>query len=268
MSDPLAAPDAALLTAPPSLSLEGKVAWITGATRGLGRTAACAFAGAGAAVVLTGRRGDQLEALADAIRASGAAAEAVAGSVEDAGDVARTAERIGARFGRLDVLVNNAGISPMFQPAEAVDLEAFSGVLETNLTGAVRCCQAAFPLLREAGGASIVNVSSVHGTVAHERLLAYAASKGGIELVTRTLALDWAPHGIRVNAVAPGYAGTDMTASLLEHERWREHLLQRIPLRRFAEPPEIAAAMLFLASPASSYVTGTTLFVDGGWTAQ
>ena len=122
--------------------------------------------------------------------------------------------------------------------------------------------------MEAAGGGTIVNVSSVHGSTGHERLSAYAASKGGLELLTRSLALEGAGRNIRVNALAPGYLETDMTRDLREHERWRAELLGKIPMGRFARPEELVGAMLFLAGPASSYMTGATLIVDGGWTAQ
>jgi NAD(P)-dependent dehydrogenase (short-subunit alcohol dehydrogenase family) len=259
--------DRQLLTTPPSLRLDGKVAWVTGASRGLGRTLAFAFAGAGAAVLLTARSADALGELADELRDGGVDVAVVAGSVSDATAIAAAIDAAGERWGRLDVLVNNAGISPSFVRAERLDMDVWRDVLDVNLSAPLVCARAALPLMEAAGGGSIVNVSSVHGARAHERLIAYAASKGGVEMVTRTLAVEWAPRGIRVNSVAPGYLETEMTVGLREHERWRSALLERIPLGRFGTTDEVAGAVLFLAGDASRYVTGTTLFVDGGWTA-
>jgi NAD(P)-dependent dehydrogenase (short-subunit alcohol dehydrogenase family) len=139
--------------------------------------------------------------------------------------------------------------------------------MDVNLLAPFACCRAALPLMEAAGGGSIVNVSSIHGTRAYERIIAYAASKGGLEMMTRTLAVEWADRGVRVNAVAPGYFETDMSAGLLAHDHWGQELRRRIPMRRFAQPAEVVPAILFLAGPASSYITGTTLFVDGGWNA-
>ncbi len=258
----------ALVQTPPTLRLDGKAAWITGASRGLGRALAFALAGAGAELLLTARDAAGVEQVAQTIREAGGVAHAVPGSVADDDALAATLAFARREWGRLDVLVNNAGISPSFARAEEVEDALWREVLEVNLTGPFRCCKAALPLLEAAGGASVVNVSSIHGHVAHERVAAYGASKGGLELLTRTLALEWARRGIRVNALAPGYLETDMTSGLREHGRWRERLLDRIPLGRFGAPAEIAGAVLFLASDASSYVTGTTLFADGGWTAQ
>ncbi|MDO8212605.1 SDR family NAD(P)-dependent oxidoreductase [Conexibacter sp. CPCC 206217] len=268
MNSSIAGTDAALLAQPPVMRLDGKVAWVTGASRGLGRSLAYALAGAGAEVLLSARSQEPLEQTAAAIRAHGGVAHALGGSVADAADVERAAALVRETWGRLDVLINNAAISPTFKRSEEVGEREWRDVLETNLSGAFHCCQAAAPLMDAAGGGSIVNVSSVHGRVAHERLIAYAASKGGLEMVTRTLAIEWARRGIRVNSVAPGYLETEMTAALRNHERWSEKLLARVPLGRFGTTSEVAAAALFLASEAASYVTGTTLFIDGGWTAQ
>ena len=159
-------------------------------------------------------------------------------------------------------------MSPVFERFERLDDDVWREVLNVNLLGAVGCCRAALPLFDAAGGGSVVNISSVHGSRAHERLVAYAASKGALEMVTRTLAIEWAARDVRVNAVAPGYLETDMTAGLREHPRWAESLRSRIPLARFGTTAEVTSAVLFLASPSSSYITGTTLHIDGGRTAQ
>ena len=258
--------DRALLAAPPDLDFAGKSVWITGASRGLGRALAFAFAGAGAGLVLSARSGDKLSEVAQVIRAHGGKVETVVGSIADAAVVACATDTIEREWGQLDVLVNNAGISPSFVRSERLDSVQWREVIDVNLSAPFFCSQAALPLLERAGG-SIVNISSVHATRAHERLIAYAASKGGLEMVTRTLAVEWASRGIRVNAVAPGYLETEMTAGLREHPRWSESLKDRIPLRRFAAAAEVVPAVLLLAGPTGSYITGTTIYVDGGWTA-
>lgn len=261
-------PDATLLQSPSSLRLDGKVAWVTGASQGLGRAIALAMAGAGAEVLLTARNEAALEEVSHLIQRAGGVAEVVAGSVTEPSDVAAAVSAAERRWGHLDVLVNNAGIGTSFRRAEQVGDEEWARVLDVNLTAPFACARAALTLLERSQAASVVNVSSVHGQVGGARLAAYCASKGGVELLTRCLAIEWAPKGIRVNSLAPGYLVTEMTAALREHDELSSQLLSRVPMRRFGRPEEIAAAALFLASEASSYVTGATLSADGGWTAQ
>jgi NAD(P)-dependent dehydrogenase (short-subunit alcohol dehydrogenase family) len=259
--------DRELLTNPPNLRLDGKVVWITGASRGLGRALAFAFAGVGAEVLLCARSTDALGEVAGEIREHGGVAEVLAGSISDQAVIAQAAGLIDERWGKLDALINNAGISPAFVRAERLDDADWQATLAVNLSAPLHCCQAALPWLEHAGGGSIVNISSIHGTRAHERLIAYAATKGALEMVTRTLAVEWAPRGIRVNSLAPGYLETEMTVGLREHERWRELLMSRIPVRRFATVAEVIPIVLLMAGPGSSYMTGTTVYLDGGWTA-
>jgi NAD(P)-dependent dehydrogenase (short-subunit alcohol dehydrogenase family) len=260
-------PERGLLTAPPSLRLDGRVAWITGASRGLGRAIAFAFAGLGAEVVLCARSADQLEQVAADIRAVGGVAETVVGSVSEPAVIDAAAALIDRRWGKLDVLVNNAGISTSFVRAERLDEADWRETLEVNLTAPFATSRASLPLLERGDRATVINISSVHGVRAHERLIAYAASKGGLEMLTRTLAVEWAARNIRVNAVAPGYIETDMTAALRESDRWAEALRDRTPVGRFATTAEIVPSVALLAARDSTYTTGATLYVDGGWTA-
>jgi NAD(P)-dependent dehydrogenase (short-subunit alcohol dehydrogenase family) len=206
--------------------------------------------------------------VADTIRAAGGRAEVCAGSVTDPDHLAQAAELAQRTWGRLDVLVNNAGISPAYGRVERVDPAEFDETLEVNLGAVFRCCRAALPLLEKSEAASVVNISSMHSVAALERMAAYAASKAGLEMLSRTIALEWADRGIRVNCVAPGYIETDMTAVLQGSERHYQALLDRIPMGRFARPREIAGAVLFLAGDASAYMTGASLVIDGGWSAR
>ena len=248
----------------PTTDLEGVVAWVTGAGRGLGRAAAIGLAAAGARVVLTARRSDDL---AEVSGITEGGAEQMPGSVTDGEAMRAIVQEIQRRWGRLDILVNAAGISPVFADAERLDDNDWRATIDTNLTGTFMCCRAAARLMLAAGSGSIVNVSSVHATSGFGKLAAYAASKGGVEALTRALAVEWAPHGVRVNAVAPGYFRTDLSKPLLE-SRWGEAIVNQIPLGRVAEPHELVDAVLFLVGSGSSYVTGSVLTVDGGWTAQ
>jgi NAD(P)-dependent dehydrogenase (short-subunit alcohol dehydrogenase family) len=189
------------------------------------------------------------------------------GSVTDGEAMRAIVLEIERRWGRLDVLVNAAGVSPVFADAERLEEAEWRVTIETNLTGTFLCCRAAARLMLPAGRGSIINMSSVHATSAFGKLAAYAASKGGVEALTRALALEWAPHAVRVNAIAPGYFRTDLSRPLLE-SRWGEAVLNQIPLGRVAEADELVATILFLAGPGSSYMTGSILSVDGGWTAR
>jgi len=248
--------------------LQGKVAWVTGAGQGVGAAIAEGLAEAGASVILQSRRLDALEAVRDKIVANGGTADIVAGDVTDEAVAEAVVTLARRRWDRLDILVNNAGISPALHRSEQLSVADWQQVIDTNLSGVFICARAAGAIMIEQGAGSIVNMSSVHGQVGLPRLAAYSASKGGVEQLTRTLALEWAAAGVRVNAVAPGYLETPMTAGLRSHDQWSRRLRERIPMGRFGLPHEVVGAVTFLASDAASYVTGSVLHVDGGWTAQ
>ncbi len=249
-----------------SLVLDGKVAWVTGAGRGLGAAIAQGLAASGAAVILTARTVSELTETLAKIEADGGRGMVAPADVTDPAQVEAVVTAAVERFGALDILVNNAGISPVLNRSEALSLTDWKHILEVNLTGAFICARAAGQLMLAGSGGSIISISSVHGQAGWPRLAAYAASKGGLEMLTRTLAVEWADRNVRVNAVAPGYFATEMTAGL-RASPLSEALVQRIPFARFGLPHEVVGAVLFLASDASSYVTGSTVSVDGGWTA-
>ena len=190
-------------------SLAGKVAVVTGSSRGIGRAIAEGLAGAGAAVAVNGREPESIESVAGAIAATGGKSLAVVADVSKAADVDRLIDVTVANFGRLDILVNNAGISPYYKPAEALTEFEWDEVISTNLKSVFLCCQAAGRVMIPQKSGRIINMSSVGGSVGLPRLIAYCAAKGAINQLTRVLALEWATHHILVNAIAPGYIETD-----------------------------------------------------------
>jgi len=248
-------------------ALSGKRVWVTGASRGLGRAIALGFAASGADVALTARSADGIQPVRDELEELGVKTMVLPASVSDSEAVCAAAQEIASAWGGLDVLVNCAGVSPVFKKAEFVEVEEWQQVMDVNTTGSFLCAREAGKLMLEGTGGSIVNISSIHGQVGAERMVAYGASKGAMDAITRTLALEWAPRGVRVNTISPGYFETDMTEALRGHQKWRQHLLDRIPMGRFGGPDELVSAALFLASDASSFMTGSNLVVDGGWTA-
>jgi len=245
--------------------LTGKVAVVTGAGRGIGRAIAEGLARHGARVVLTGRT----EAtLTDTAAAIGETASVQVADVSREADVLALRDAVIARCGRIDVLVNNAGINPIFRGIERVSLEDWQSIIDINLTGTFLCCKHLGEVMVERGAGSIINISSVAGHVGLLRSVPYCASKGGVEMLTRGLALDWAKRGVRVNTLAPGWVDTDLTHGLLEHDTHGRRLLDHTPMGRFATPGDMVGAAVFLASDASAYMTGQSLLIDGGWTAD
>ena len=245
---------------PNLFSLEGKTALVTGGSRGIGVAIARAFIDAGARVIITARGEAQL---AEAANSLGANAIAKRCDNSDPADIARMMADAW-RLCPIDILVNNAGISPYYKRIEHVTVEDWDAVLNVNLRGSYFCSAEFARRLFEAGlPGSIINVTSVSGLVPLEKLGVYGASKAGLQQLTKVMALEWAGRGVRVNAIAPGWTETGFTDDLFS-SRNGESLRADIPMGRLARPDDIAGAALYLASDASSYVTGTVLVVDGG----
>jgi len=248
--------------------MDGRVALVTGAGRGLGLAAAIGLAQAGAEVYLVSRTRAELEQAADTIRSDGGAAQALVCDVTNAGQV----KEAFAGLPRLDILVNNAG-GNLPEPFIEVTEERLDRILNLNVRAAFLVAQAAARKMleavdRKARGGAMVNISSQMGHVGAAGRTVYCMTKHALEGLTKALGVELAPHNIRVNSVAPTFIETPMTAPFFEEPRFREWVLNRIPLGRLGQIDEVTAAVVFLASPAASLITGTSLVVDGGWTAQ
>jgi NAD(P)-dependent dehydrogenase (short-subunit alcohol dehydrogenase family) len=248
--------------------LDGKVALVTGGSRGLGEVFTSALASAGARVALTSRSLEQAEQQAGALRSDhGAEALGLASDVTKPGAADDTVAAVLDRFGRLDILVNNAGVN-VRGPIEQLRDQDWDLVLDTNLKGPWLFCRAvAGPMKRQKWG-RVVNVSSMLGKVSMPGRTPYASGKAGLTLLTKTLALEWAAHGINVNALCPGPFATEINIPLLNDPAARAQIEANVPLGRWGDPAELGPAVVFLASEASSFMTGATLFIDGGYTAR
>ena len=249
------------------LDFEGRVVVVTGAGQGIGRGIALAFAEAGATVVAAGREPARLQETCALAAAAGGRAMAETLDVADTRRAPAFASAVEARHGPIDVLVNNAGTS-LREPTGDVTEEAWDATFAVNTRGVFFLTQAVGRGMTARRRGAVVNVGSVYQMVGRREMAAYAASKGGVAQLTRVLALEWAAHGVRVNCVAPGYVLTPLTAPVFERPGFLDDLRRRTPLGRYAEPREIAAPVLFLASDLASFITGQTLYVDGGWTAE
>ncbi|MFN0092817.1 MAG: SDR family NAD(P)-dependent oxidoreductase [Acidimicrobiales bacterium] len=246
--------------------VSGRVAVVTGASSGFGQRFARVLAAAGAHVVVGARRLERLEALAKESPRITAVACDVSDDAACQALIARTIDE----HGQLDILVNNAGSADAPDKAETEDPARFRGVIDVNLNAVFTLASLAGRQMLEQGGGSIINISSVHGQVgsAPNTMAAYCASKGGINALTRELALQWATRGVRVNAIAPGYFDTELTHGMIESDSGLGWITRNTPMRRTGRPGELDGALLFLASDASSYVTGQVVAVDGGWLAH
>jgi NAD(P)-dependent dehydrogenase (short-subunit alcohol dehydrogenase family) len=248
--------------------LEGKVAIVTGGSKGIGRAIALGFAGAGASVALAARGEDALHVTAKEVEAAGADALAVPTDVTDEDQVQALVDRTIERFGTVDILVNNAGAAPFMATLDQIRLDGFRKYFKVNFDSAVLCTRAVAPVMQAKGeGCAVLNVASVAGFIASPGLTYYASAKAALISLTRTVAQEWATYRVRVNALAPGWVETELNEPARQQvPEFNDNVLASIPLGRWGQPEEIAAAALFLCSPAASFITGAVLIVDGGQT--
>lgn len=248
-----------------AFDLTGKTAVVTGGNTGLGEAFAKALAEAGAGVALAARTRERSEAVAEEIQASGGKAIAVDLDVTDPAQVGRMLESVTERLGPVDILVNNAGVC-YHRPAAEVPLEEWHEVFDVNVHGLWHCAQAVGRRMIHNGGGAIINIGSISAMIVNRPQWqpAYNASKAAVHQLTRSLAAEWAPHNVRVNALAPGYVRTAM--SPVDEPQFRQHWIEDTPMQRYATPDELGPSIVYLASDASSFMTGSILVVDGGYT--
>ncbi|HYU58386.1 MAG TPA: SDR family NAD(P)-dependent oxidoreductase [Actinomycetota bacterium] len=249
-------------------SLTGKVAVITGGSKGIGKGIALAFADAGADVVLAARGEEDLTLAAKEVGGRGRRALAVPTDVSDPAQVQALIDRTVAELGTVDVLVNNAGAAPFMSTLDSMRMEGFRKYFEINFWGAVNAIRAVAPILTGKNAGSVINIASVAAYIASPGLSYYSTAKAAIVNLTKTIAFEWAGHRVRVNAIAPGWVESEMNARAREVDAFREGILQQIPLGRWGTPEDVAAVAVFLASDAAAFVTGSVYVVDGGQTVS
>ena len=247
--------------------LDGKVALVTGSGRGLGRAMALALAEAGADLVVTARTKKEIEETASHIRALGRRAISLVCDVTKKSSVDRAVERAVSKLERLDILVNNAGVA-IVKPFLKLDLKEWHTTMNTNLTSMFLFCQAVGPIMMKQGGGRIINIASVLGVKGRAGMVPYAVSKGGVLQFTRNLAVEWAPHNIKVNAIGPGAFYTRPMKVVLDDPKLGSVRREKIPLKRHGEPDELGPLVVYLASDASDYMTGEVIYMDGGELAK
>jgi len=251
----------------PAFDLSNRVAVVVGATSGIGKAIALGLADAGADVVPTGRRKNLVESAAREVESRGRRAMTVTADVTSTGSMNELAKAVIEAFGKVDILVNAAGITVRRATADVSDKE-WNEIIDTNLTGMLRACRAFGPYMIHRRYGRVINIGSLTSLVALHEVAAYGASKAGVAALTKSLAVEWAPYGVCVNAILPGVFRTALNEGLLDGTDRGRELLMRTPMRRFGQPEELAGAAVFLASEAAAFVTGHLLAVDGGFLAS
>ena len=247
-------------------NLKGKVAIVTGATRGIGEAIARGLAQCGARVVITGRKPDAVESVAASFRSEGLEGVPIAAHMGDSGAIAALVEKTLSECGGIDVIVNNAATNPVYGPLLEAGPDAFDKIMNVNIRGPLELAKAAHKSMAERGGGSVINISSVGGMRPEPYLGLYSVSKAALISLTKVMAQEWGRDGIRVNAICPGLIQTHFSSALWQNEKLVKQMEKMLPLGRIGQPNEIVPLAVFLASPASSYCTGSTFIADGGHT--
>ncbi len=252
----------------PLFNLDGKIALVTGASKGIGEAMARGLAEFGAKVVVSSRKQNAIDAVADAFKADGLEATGIAANVGSIDDIANLIDKTVETYGGLDILINNAAANPVFGPIQNTDERAFDKIIDINLKGPFELCKKAYPILKQRGGGSIIHISSIGGLKPEVGIGIYSVSKAAIINLTQAMAQDWGPDNIRVNAICPGLIKTKFSEALWQNDEILDRFVKQIPLGKPGEPDNIAGLAVFLASEAAAYCTGGAYLVDGGYSTH
>lgn len=248
--------------------LTGKVAIVTGGSRGIGAAIALGLAEAGADVIASSRSQESVQKITERIRKLGRKSTAICLDVAKRESIENLVAEVIKNYGKIDILVNNAGINPIYKRAEKITEEEWDEIINVNLKGVFLCCQAVGRVMIRQKSGKIINIASINGLTGAGRAVPYCSAKGAIVLLTKSLALDWVQYNIHVNAIGPGLIETEFTSGIQKNRFLYEKMLSDIPQSRFGKPEEIVGVAILLGSDLSNYITGQTIFVDGGYTAM
>jgi dehydrogenase/reductase SDR family protein 4 len=249
----------------PLFQMDGKIALVTGASKGIGESMARGLAEFGASVVVSSRKQEAVDKVASAFQSDGLEATGIAANMGNGDDIRSLVEKTVERYGGIDIVINNAAANPVFGPIQNTDERAFNKIIDVNLKGPFELCKAAYPILKNRGGGSIINISSIGGIKPEEFIGIYSVSKAAINSLTQAMAQDWGADNIRVNSICPGLIRTKFSEALWSNQKILDRFLKKIPLNRAGTPEDVAGLAVFLASDAGAYCTGGVYVLDGGY---